>query len=92
MSSLHSETTLLESHLNSSVWNIPNMGLKLADAFRLLEKNKKKLKIVEYSVTQCSLEQIFIKFAKGQISDDASVEETAVDAVMVEMTGVGGGE
>ena len=93
MSSLHSETTLLESHLNSSVWNIPNMGLKLADAFRLLEKNKKKLKIVEYSVTQCSLEQIFIKFAKGQISeDDASAEETAVDAVMVEMTGVGGGE
>ena len=63
---LHSGATILESHLNSSVWNIPNDGLKLADAFRLLEKEKKRLKIVEYSVTQCSLEQIFIKFAKSQ--------------------------
>jgi hypothetical protein len=75
------------------VWNIPNKGLKLAQAFRLLEENKNKLKITEYSVTQCSLEQIFIKFAKSQISeDDNNGDEqngstVVVDVRTIEMEG-----
>ena len=77
---LHPETKILESHLNSSVWSIPNEGLKLANAFRLLEANKEKLNIVEYSVTQCGLEQIFINFAKAQL------EEGAVDSAMASST------
>ena len=71
MNSLDEGCISIESHLNSSVWNVPNNngGLKLADCFRLFEMNKERLHIQQYSVTQCSLEQIFIKFARSQLSE-----------------------
>jgi ABC-type multidrug transport system ATPase subunit len=38
----------------------------LADIFEKMEQNKRELCIIEYSVSQTSLEQIFIHFAKQQ--------------------------
>ena len=71
MRSLHPQAEMLESHLASSMWRVPNTGgLKLADAFRRLEDAKERLGICEYSVSQCSLEQIFMKFAKRQILEE----------------------
>ena len=83
MATLDDKAFVLESHLTSSVWNVPNQGngLKLADCFRLFEKNKKKLHIAEYSVTQCSLEQIFIKFARDQLSEVEVANVVVVDDV-----------
>ncbi len=40
--------------------------LSLATIFSLLETHKARLQIYDYSVSQCSLEQVFIKFAKKQ--------------------------
>jgi hypothetical protein len=40
--------------------------LSLAIIFSLLEAHKARLQIYDYSVSQCSLEQVFIKFAKQQ--------------------------
>ena len=78
MKSLDSKSFVLESHLNSSVWNVPNNnGIKLADCFRLFENNKEKLHILDYSVTQCSLEQIFIKFAREQIAEGSNNSDAA---------------
>ena len=53
------------------MWRVPNTGgLKLAEAFRRLEAAKERLGVREYSVSQCSLEQIFMRFAKGQVEQD----------------------
>ena len=38
----------------------------LSFAFQQLETNKEKLKISEYSITQTTLEQVFLHFAKHQ--------------------------
>jgi hypothetical protein len=40
--------------------------LTLARIFEMIEESKDKLKIANYSVSQTSLEQIFIHFAKQQ--------------------------
>ena len=71
MRSLDENAELLECHLSSSLWKVPNTsGLKLAEAFRRMEAAKQRLGIHEYSISQCSLEQIFIQFAKDQFEED----------------------
>jgi len=39
---------------------------QLADVFEIIEKRKGELQVKEYSVSQTSLEQIFIHFARQQ--------------------------
>eukprot|EP00808_Paulinella_micropora_P006538 g17892.t1 len=56
---------LLEKHGGSIKYRLPN-ELNLAVMFRLVEKEKERLGIVEYSLAETSLEQIFIYFAKQQ--------------------------
>ncbi len=71
MRSLHPDAKVLESHLASSMWRVPaDGGLTLAGAFRRFEAAKERMGIFEYSVSQSSLEQIFIKFAKAQVGED----------------------
>ncbi len=41
-------------------------GFDLSAAFSLLEANKESLGILDYSISQCTLEQIFLDFAKEQ--------------------------
>eukprot|EP00455_Lapot_gusevi_P047022 TRINITY_DN6288_c0_g4_i3.p1 TRINITY_DN6288_c0_g4~~TRINITY_DN6288_c0_g4_i3.p1 ORF type:complete len:421 (-),score=131.40 TRINITY_DN6288_c0_g4_i3:151-1230(-) len=45
-------------------YRIPAQNMSLAQIFSVLENNKKDLNIVQYSVGQTTLEQIFIQFAK----------------------------
>jgi len=49
---------------------IPQGGLKLSEAFSLLEENKARLGIIDYSLSQASLEQVFLRFAKHQVGED----------------------
>ena len=45
----------------SKAWN-----KKLSAVFSLIESNKSIMRIAEYGITQSSLEQVFINFAKEQ--------------------------
>ena len=47
--------------------------LDLSRVFRLLEENKSRLAIVNYSVSQDTLEQIFIQFAREQEEERGEV-------------------
>ena len=47
--------------------------IDLARAFAALEQNKSQLEIYDYSISQCTLEQVFIKFAREH------EEEPAID-------------
>jgi hypothetical protein len=40
--------------------------VSLADVFTRIEQNKKQFQIVDYAVSQTSLEQVFLSFAKLQ--------------------------
>lgn len=56
-------------------------AINLASIFALLESKKDELQIYDYSVSQCSLEQVFIKFAKDQEEEPAAdAAGAAVDA------------
>lgn len=44
-------------------------SISLGDIFHQFEANKKELQIEEYSISQMTLEQIFIRFAKQQIEE-----------------------
>merc|ERR1711907_733100 len=71
LQSLDSNVEMLECHISSSIWRVPNRsGLKLAEVFRRMEAAKERLGIHEYSISQCSLEQIFMRFAKGQVDEN----------------------
>lgn len=57
---------LIERHEGAMKFQIPPTALSLADIFEIIEKNKQLLQINDYSVSQTTLEQIFIHFAKQQ--------------------------
>lgn len=48
-------------------------SVDLAVAFDLLESNKERLGILDYSISQATLEQVFIKFAKDQEEERGAV-------------------
>lgn len=61
------ENNLVENFSNRFLYNIPRETIgSLALIFDLLEREKSKGVIIEYSFSQCTLEQVFIKFAKEQ--------------------------
>ena len=45
----------------------------LAAAFSALEDNKAALQILDYNISQCTLEQVFLKFAKDQEEETGQV-------------------
>ena len=57
---------LLEEHVGAVTYLLPTDQLSWSFVFRLLEENKEELGIVDYSVSQTTLEQVFINFAKEQ--------------------------
>jgi len=65
--SLSPEAELLEWHRGHFMFKLPSAGVPLAKVYREVEAAKKHMAIVDYSVSQCSLEQIFLAFAKHQI-------------------------
>eukprot|EP00457_Paulinella_chromatophora_P000146 gb/GEZN01000146.1/.p1 GENE.gb/GEZN01000146.1/~~gb/GEZN01000146.1/.p1 ORF type:complete len:2016 (+),score=362.69 gb/GEZN01000146.1/:289-6336(+) len=63
---------LLEKHGGSIKYRLPR-ECTLAKMFRLVEKEKQRLGILEYSLAETSLEQIFIHFAKQQEEEKGHV-------------------
>eukprot|EP00466_Bigelowiella_natans_P005591 jgi/Bigna1/77161/fgenesh1_pg.46_\ len=59
---------VVENQALSLKFRLPSSDLKmsLGGAFEIIEKNKESLKISEYSLSEMSLEQIFIYFARQQ--------------------------
>jgi len=64
----------LECYASSMKYRIPPQNMSLAQIFTVVEQNKEKVGIAEYSVGQTTLEQIFIYFAKQQ--ENLEIEQT----------------
>jgi hypothetical protein len=62
-----------EEHNTRVKYSIPVEGLSLSKVFRTIEAEKERVGLEDYSVSQSSLEQIFISFAKGR---DHSIDDS----------------
>ncbi|XP_072051924.1 LOW QUALITY PROTEIN: phospholipid-transporting ATPase ABCA3-like [Amphiura filiformis] len=62
---------LMEQHMGRPMlhYHVSNESLSWSYIFGTLEDNRETLKITDYSVSQTSLEQVFINFAKHQHED-----------------------
>lgn len=63
-------------------------GVDLAVAFRALEDHKAALEIADYSLSQCTLEQVFLQFAKDQEEETGRVEGLNLNPSPAEATTV----
>ena len=63
-----------ESHGSHAIVILPT-GKPLSFLFRLLESNKEKLGIKEYTLSQSTLDQVFIQFAKKQREETAMLTQ-----------------
>ena len=66
--SMFMEVEVLEKYYNSYLIKVSRDSFSIGYLFGMMENNKDKYDISEYSVSQTSLEQIFINFAKGNVS------------------------
>ncbi|XP_061382063.1 cholesterol transporter ABCA5-like isoform X3 [Danaus plexippus] len=65
--SLFPAATLEESFAERLVFSVPQSSVSsLASCFQQIEEAKEKLNIVEYSFSQTTLEQVFLKFAQTE--------------------------
>ncbi|KAJ8271261.1 hypothetical protein COCON_G00101200 [Conger conger] len=63
-------STLKERHRNMLQYQLPSSLTSLARIFSLLANNKELLHIEDYSVSQTTLDQVFVNFAKDQSDED----------------------
>nr|XP_044991908.1 ATP-binding cassette sub-family A member 13 [Jaculus jaculus] len=61
-------------HLNSLEYHVPKHWECLADLFGILENNKSLLRIEHYSISQTTLEQVFINFTTEQQTSYAPLD------------------
>ena len=61
-------------------FEIPSSIVSLAETFAVIESQKAKLNIEDYAVSQGTLEQVFIQFAKTQTEETSLIEGLAYDA------------
>lgn len=71
--------SLIESVGSHSTWNIPDEQVTLSKLFRLFESNKSKYGIVDYAISQPTLEQIFVNFNKKEYQRLAMRAAAAVE-------------
>ncbi|XP_051715742.1 phospholipid-transporting ATPase ABCA1b [Ctenopharyngodon idella] len=80
-------STLKEKHRNMLQYQLSSSLTSLAHIFSILAKNKEFLRIEDYSVSQTTLDQVFVNFAKDQSDDhsDSSIrrKETAVNMALL---------
>ncbi|XP_004066316.1 ATP-binding cassette sub-family A member 1 isoform X1 [Oryzias latipes] len=81
-------STLKEKHRNMLQYQLPSSLTSLARIFSLLSKNKETLCIEDYSVSQTTLDQVFVNFAKDQSDEDhlKDVHLSKRDAVVVDLS------
>ncbi|XP_058257271.1 phospholipid-transporting ATPase ABCA1 isoform X2 [Hemibagrus wyckioides] len=70
---------LKERHHNVLQYQLPTHACSLAHVFDILSNNSEELGIAEYSVSQTTLDQVFVNFAKEQMDDDDRLREVAVN-------------
>ncbi|KAM4708457.1 phospholipid-transporting ATPase ABCA1 [Discoglossus pictus] len=63
-------SVLKEKHRGMLQYQLRSCQSSLARIFSILSKNKNKLHIEDYSVSQTTLDQVFVNFAKDQSDDD----------------------
>eukprot|EP00127_Corallochytrium_limacisporum_P006213 Clim_evm30s221 gene=Clim_evmTU30s221 len=61
---------LQEEHGELGVYSIPAAGFRYGNAFDQLEKAKHHYEWADYALSQTSLEQVFVNFARGQEEDE----------------------
>jgi LSD1 subclass zinc finger protein len=67
---------LTEEHAGRLTYAVPPTGdVPLADVFDALERARRDYGVSDYSLVQCSLEQIFVKFASGAVDAPAGAGE-----------------
>lgn len=81
-------STLKEKHRNMLQYQLPSSLTSLARIFSMLSKNKEVLRIEDYSVSQTTLDQVFVNFAKDQSDEDhlKDVHLSKRDAVVVDIS------
>uniref|UniRef100_A0A671RZJ2 P-type phospholipid transporter n=1 Tax=Sinocyclocheilus anshuiensis TaxID=1608454 RepID=A0A671RZJ2_9TELE len=72
-------STLKEKHRNMLQYQLPSSLTSLARIFNILSKNKEQLHIEDYSVSQTTLDQVFVNFAKDQSDEDINKNDAVVD-------------
>ena len=66
----HTHTHTQEEHYNTLVYQLPPTGLQLSKVFELMEVARESLDTLEdYSVSQTTLDDVFIHFANQQRED-----------------------
>jgi ABC-type uncharacterized transport system ATPase subunit len=58
--------SISEMHKNLTEYTLPFKDTKLSEIFGCIEKNRNNLSIKDYSVSQTTLDQVFVNFAKAQ--------------------------
>lgn len=77
--SSYPKALLTDSYGEMRNFVIPQGELKLPEAFALLESHKSSLGIIDYSLSQASLEQVFLRFAKNQVDEEAIEDPATVN-------------
>ncbi|XP_042339056.1 phospholipid-transporting ATPase ABCA1 [Plectropomus leopardus] len=80
-----SGSTLKEKHRNMLQYQLPSSRTSLTHIFSILAKNKETLRIEDYSVTQTTLDQVFVNFAKDQSDDYHSKDSVRRRDVAIEV-------
>jgi hypothetical protein len=62
-------SVIQETHKNLFEYILPFKNTKLSQIFGKMEKSRETLNIKDYSVSQTTLDQVFVNFAKGQYED-----------------------
>ena len=71
VTSLSPGAVLDESHSGQMKYQLPE-GMQLSRLFRAIEGKKAELEIEDYSVSQTTLEQVFLTFARRQLASEHS--------------------
>ncbi|XP_041914079.1 phospholipid-transporting ATPase ABCA1 isoform X1 [Alosa sapidissima] len=77
---------LKEKHQNVLQYQLPSHACSLAYVFDVLSNNYEELGVSDYSVSQTTLDQVFVNFAKEQSDDDQLREVTVNGAVQTTQT------
>ncbi len=70
MSTSFPSSQINETHRNLFEFILPFSDNKLSKVFGLIEKHRESLNIKDYSVSQSSLDQVFVNFAKEQNEEE----------------------
>ncbi|XP_006867848.1 PREDICTED: ATP-binding cassette sub-family A member 12 [Chrysochloris asiatica] len=79
------KTYLKDQHLSMLEYHVPVTAGGVANIFDLLETNKAALNITNFLVSQTTLEEVFINFAKDQKSYETADSSSQVSTISVDL-------